>query len=113
MYHPKAKDSNAMDVDWTRVQQLTTEEWAELMKTGKCFSCKQSRHLSCDCPRCPPWNNPRASTSKVKEGEEAGPSPVQVKDSKFSTNNIIKIMQNTDDKDKDKVIQKVFMAQDF
>ena len=51
--------------------------------------------------------------SKVEEGEEAGPSPVQAKTSKFSADNIIKIMWHADDKDKDEVIQKVFMAQDF
>ena len=112
-YCPKAEDPNTMDVDQTRVQQLTTEERAELMKTGKCFSCKQSGHLSCDCPRCPPQNNPRASTSKVEDGEEVGPSPVQAKVSKFSTDDVIEIMWNVDDKDKDEVIQKVFMAQDF
>ena len=102
-----------MDVDRTRVRQLTMEEWTELMKTGKCFTCKQSGHLSCDCPRCTPWNNTRASTSKVEGGEEEDPSLVQAKVSKFSTDNIIEIMQNMDDKDKDEVIQKVFMMQDF
>ena len=90
-----------------------TEERTELMKSGKCFTCKQSGHLSCDCPRHIPRNNTRANTSKVEGGEEEDPSPAQVKVSKFSANNIIEIMRNVDDKDKDEVIQKVFMAQDF
>ena len=93
-----------MDIDWTRAQQLTTEERTELMKSGKCFTCKQSGHLSHDCPRCIPQNNPRASTSKVKGGEEEDPSLAQVKGSKFSTDDIIEIMRNADDKDKDEVI---------
>ena len=83
------------------------------MKTGKCFTCKQSGHLSCDCPRCVLQTNTRASTSKVKGGEEEDPSPVQVKANKFSADDIIEIMWNVDDKDKDEVIQKVFMVQDF
>ena len=112
-YQPKARDPNAMDIDWARAQQLTTEEQTELMKTGKCFTCKQLGHLSCNCPRCILQNNARASTSKVEGGEEEDPSPTQVKANKFSADDIIKIMQNVDDKDKDEVIQKVFMAQDF
>ena len=111
MYCLKAKDPNAMDVDQTRVRQLTMEERAELMKTGKCFSCKQSGHLSHDCPRCILWNNMRASTSKAEEEED--PPPALVKINKFSADDIIKIMWNADDKDKDEVIQKVFMVQDF
>ena len=62
-----------MDIDWARAQQLTMEEQVELMKTGKCFSCKQSGHLSCNCPRCAPWSNTQANTSKVKEREEEDP----------------------------------------
>ena len=80
------------------------------MKTGKCFTCKQTGHLSCDCPRHVPRNNPRASTSKVEEGVDSPSEPAKTK---FSADDIIDIMRNADDKDKDKVIQKVFMMQDF
>ena len=79
------------------------------MKTGKCFTCKQMGHLSRDCPRRVPRNNNRASTSKVEEDDPA-PEPAKVK---FSADDIIEIMKNADDKDKDEVIQKVFMTQDF
>ena len=82
----------------------------ELMKTGKCFTCKQAGHLSRDCPRHVPRNNTRASTSKIEEEEDPSPVPVKIK---FSADDIINIMRNTDDKDKDEVIQKVFMTQDF
>ena len=109
-YRPKAKDPNAMDVDRARARQLTTEERTELMKTGKCFTCKQTGHLSRDCPRRVPRNNPRASTSKVEEEDDSSPGPAKTK---FSADDIINIMRNADDKDKDEVIQKVFMMQDF
>ena len=87
------------------------EEQMELMKTGKCFTCKQSGHLSHNCPRHVPRNNTRASTSKAEEVED--PPPALAKINKFSANDIIEIMRNTNNKDKDEVIQKVFMAQDF
>ena len=80
------------------------------MKTGKCFTCKQSGHLSHDCHRCILRNNPRASTSKVEEEEDPSPAPAKIK---FSADDIIDIMRNANDKDKDEVIQKVFMTQDF
>ena len=67
-------------------------------------------HLSRDCPRRVPRNNPRASTSKVEEENNSPPDPVKTK---FSADDIIEIMRNVDDKDKDEVIQKVFMTQDF
>ena len=98
-----------MDVDRARAQQLTMEERMELMKTGKCFTCKQMGHLSRDCPRRVPRNNTRASTSKVEE-DDPSPEPAKIK---FSADDIIEIMKNADDKDKDEVIQKVFMTQDF
>ena len=109
-YRPKAKDPNTMDVDQTRVQQLTMEEQTELMKSGKCLTCKQSGHLSRDCLRRVPQNNPRVSTSKVEEEEDPSPAPAKIK---FSADDIIDIMRNADNKDRDEVIQKVFMTQDF
>ena len=48
--------------------------------------------------------------SKVKEEDNLSPSPVKTK---FSADDFINIMRNADDKDKDEVIQKVFMTQDF
>ena len=48
--------------------------------------------------------------SKVEEEDDPSPGPAKTK---FSTDDIIEIMKNADDKDKDEVIQKVFMMQDF
>ena len=45
--------------------------------------------------------------------EEEANSPLEPAKTKFSTDDIIDIMRNADDKDKDEVIQKVFMTQDF
>jgi hypothetical protein len=41
----KRKDPNAMDVD-----TLTMEERGTLLRQGKCFHCKKTRHMAKDCP---------------------------------------------------------------
>ena len=45
-YRPaEKKDPNMMDVD-----ALTFEERQMLMKQGKCFKCRKTRHRAADCP---------------------------------------------------------------
>jgi hypothetical protein len=46
---PKAKDPKAMEIDRVRARQITTDERTELMKAGKCFTCRKQGHLSHDC----------------------------------------------------------------
>jgi hypothetical protein len=118
---PKPRDPNAMEIDRVRARQITTDERAELMKAGKCFTCRKQGHLSRDFPQCSscPRTNACASTSQVKveddEDEEEGrpKTKAHVGKTKYSANEIIEIMRNTEDDDKDEVIQKVFMAADF
>jgi hypothetical protein len=117
---PKAKDPNAMEIDRIRARQITTDERTELMKAGKCFTCRKQGHLSRDCPQrlSRPRTNARASTSQVKveddeEEEDAPKTKARVGKTRYSADEIIEIMRNADDDDKDKVIQKVFMASDF
>jgi hypothetical protein len=109
-----------MEIDRVRVRQITTDERVELMKAGKCFTCRKQGHLSRDCPQRPsrPRTNVRASTSQVKiedddEEEDAPKTKARVGKTKYSADKIIEIMRNTEDDDKDEVIQKVFMASDF
>jgi hypothetical protein len=117
---PKAKDPNAMEIDRVRARQITTDERTELMKAGKCFTCRKQGHLSRDCPQCPsrPRTNARASTSQVKiedddEEEDTPKTKARVGKTKYSADEIIEIMRNAEDEDKDEVIQKVFMVSDF
>jgi hypothetical protein len=69
---PKPKDPNAMEIDRVRARQITMDERADLMKAGKCFTCRKQGHLSRDCPQCSshPRTNARASTSQVKVEDE-------------------------------------------
>ena len=50
---PKPKDPNAMEIDHVCARGITTDERAELMRSGKCFTCKKQGHLSRDCPQKP------------------------------------------------------------
>jgi hypothetical protein len=117
---PKPKDPNAMEIDRVRARQITTDKRVELMKAGKCFTCRKQGHLSRDCPQrlSRPHTNARASTSQVKvedddEEEDAPKTKARIGKTKYSADEIIEIMRNAEDNDKDEVIQKVFMASDF
>jgi hypothetical protein len=53
---------------------------------------------------------------KIEDDDEEEDTPKTkacVGKTKYSADEIIEIMRNAEDKDKDKVIQKVFMASDF
>ena len=47
------RDSNTMDTsaDRARARMISADDRAELMKTGKCFTCRKQGHLSRDCPQ--------------------------------------------------------------
>jgi hypothetical protein len=117
---PKPRDPNTMEIDRVRARQITTDKRVELMKAGKCFTCHKQGHLSRDCPQrlSRPCTNARASTSQVKvedddEEEDTPKTKARVGKTKYLADEIIEIMRNAEDDDKDKVIQKVFMASDF
>jgi hypothetical protein len=120
-FRPKPKDPNAMEIDRVRARGITTDERTELMRSGKCFTCRKQGHLSRDCPQRPayPRANARASTSAQTldddEEEEKPVKPAKARAGKvrYSADEIIDIMRNAEDDDKDEVIQKVFMAKDF
>jgi hypothetical protein len=100
--------------DRIRARQITTDERQELIKAGKCFTCKKQGHLSRDCPQKVPYV-PRARAAQTSEAtlEEEAPA-VRMGKTKYTADEIIEIMQNADKGDKDEVIQKVFMKnQDF
>ena len=114
-----------------RARQITTDEKEELMRTGRCFNCKEQGHLSQYCPKKRtgttfPANSatrpqPRARAAQVTvnfdDGVEDTEPEAAVKatssQKSLTADQIIELMQNASEEDKDKVIQKVFMASDF
>jgi hypothetical protein len=56
-----------MQVDAARTQRMTPEERLKLIKEGKCFGCKETKHLYKDCPENP--RNKRKGKGKSKGGK--------------------------------------------
>ena len=117
----RSNNSDAMDTtpSRTRVRRIDTDEWAELMKAGKCFTCKKQGHLSRDCPQRPPQRpctNAHASTSlQIKEVNSDNEEPAKVRSGKKkpSTSEIMDILREADKEAKDSIIQEFFMKEDF
>ena len=79
----KTRDPDAMDTTpgCTRARKIDADERTELMKAGKCFTCKKQGHLSHDCPQRPPphpHTNAHASTSKLDEVNSNDKEPAKV-----------------------------------
>ena len=102
-----------------RVRRIDADERAELMKTGKCFTCKKQGHLSRDCPQRPhqrPRTNARASTSaQIEEvnSDDEEPAKVRSGKKKHSASEIMEILREAGEEAKDSIIQDFFMKEDF
>ena len=117
---PTNRDPDAMDTTpgRTRARKIDADERTELMKAGKCFTCKKQGHLSRDCPQRPPRQqktNARASTSKIEEVNSDDEEPIKVRSGKkkHSASEIMEILREADDDAKDSIIQEFFMKEDF
>ena len=86
---------------------LTKEEQVTLQKEGRCFNCKKQGHIGQNCPL-------KAGGSKAQSGEttkDANQTQSSIK--KLTADDLINIMQGMDEGEKDKMIQEVFMKEDF
>ena len=102
----------------TQARKIDVDERTELMKAGKCFTCKKQGHLSCDCPQRPPphpCTNACACTSKIKEVNSNNEEPAKVRSGKkkHSASEIMEILREAEDDAKDMIIQEFFMKEDF
>ena len=117
----KGSDPNAMDTTpgQTRARKIDADERTELMKAGKCFTCKKQGHLSRDCPQRPPQHpctNARASMSSQIEdvnSDDEEPAKVRSRKKKHSASEIMDILREADEEAKDSIIQEFCMKEDF
>ena len=112
-----AKDPNAMDTSAGRTRAraaLTEDERSRLMKEGRCFNCKNTGHRSKECPD--KKNRTQIRTGETKEDpedKEESASAVKASATKaLSAKEIIDLVRNMEEGEKEKVIEECFM-QDF
>ena len=101
-----------------RARKIDADERMELMKAGKCFTCKKQGHLSRDCPQRPPrqqQTNVRTSTSKIEDvnSDDEEPTKVRSRKKKPSASEIMEILREADDDAEDSIIQEFFMKEYF
>ena len=114
------RDPDAIDTTpgHTRARKINADERTELMKAGKCFTCKKQGHLSRDFPQRPPpqpRTNAHASTSKLDEvnSDDEELAKVRSRKKKHSASEIMEILRDAEDDTKDTIIQEFFMIEDF
>ena len=112
-----AKDPNAMDTLAGRTRAraaLTEDERGRLMKEGRCFNCKNTGHRSRECPD--KKNRTQIRTGETKEDPEDKEEPasaVKASTTKtLSAKEVIELVRNMEEGEKEKVIEECFM-QDF
>jgi hypothetical protein len=124
-----AKDPNAMDLTpgLTHARAaMSDEEMAKLRQEGKCFKCRRQGHIGCNCPN-KNQQNPQVRATNTSTAS-SGPSnttnatimadnapkmtpPASIK--RITAQELVGLVRNMEQDEKDKVIQDVFMNEDF
>ena len=90
---------------------LTEDERSRLMKEGRCFNCKNTGHRSRECPD--KKNRTQIRTGETKEETEDKEEPASaVKASAtktLSAKEVIDLVRNMEEDEKEKVIKECFM----
>ena len=115
---PRNPDTMDTTLDRIWAMKINADERTELMKAGKCFTCKKQGHLSCNCPQRPPpcpCTNACASTSQIEEvnSNDKEPAKVRSRKKKHTTSKMMEILREAEDDAKDTIIQEFFMKEDF
>jgi hypothetical protein len=124
------KDPNAMDLTPGHTcarAALTDDEITRLCQEGKCFKCKHQGHIGHNCPN----QNSQVhttNTSNASSGALQTPGPSATNTSNASSGvsptltsirkaimaqELVDLVQDMDQGEKDKVIQDIFMQEDF
>ena len=103
-----AKNPNAMDLTPGRTcarAALTDDERATLQQEGKCFKCRKKGHMSRDCPDR--TSQAQSGVTKEESKEEIKEEDAQIKT--VTVEELVNLVRNMTQEEKDKVIQDVFM----
>jgi hypothetical protein len=125
-----AKDPNAMDLTPGRTRAraaLTDDEMSRLRQEGKCFKCKHQGHIGHNCPsqnsqvcttntstassgasQMPTF--PATNTSTASSGASNTPTSIR---KAITVQELVNLVRDMDQGEKDKVIQDIFMQEDF
>jgi hypothetical protein len=124
-----AKDTNAMDTTPGCIHAraaLSEDKMAQLCREGKCFKCKCQGHIGHNCPNSNSQicttdtsntsksaiSQNATNTSTASSGALDIPTPLHsIK--KINAQELVKLVQDMDQGEKDKVIQDIFMNEDF
>ena len=109
-----AKNPNAMDLTPGHTcarAALTDDERATLCQEEKCFKCWKKGHMSWDCPN----QTSQVQSGQTKEESPSGEVP-ETKDpeiKQITAQELVNLVHKMEQGEKDKVIQEVFMKEDF
>ena len=98
---------------------LTKDEHTKLQKEGRCFRCQHQGHLSKNCQDKPKDSKAQATgeeenaTINAASSSSQTPSSTQKSTTKINAKELVELVCNMDQDKKDKVIQDVFMQEDF
>jgi hypothetical protein len=122
-----AKDNNAMDTTPGHIcarAVLSEDEMAQLCREGKCFKCRRQGHIGHNCPnqnsqihatdtnKTSTTSQDATNTSTASSGTSNAITPSHsIK--KINAQELVKLVREMDQGEKDKVIQDIFMNEDF
>jgi hypothetical protein len=124
-----AKDNNAMDTTPGHIRAraaLSENKMAQLHREGKCFKCKHQGHIGCNCPNLnsqicatdtdtvskSTTSQNATNTSTASSGASNTPALLHsIK--KITAQELVELVQDMEQGEKDKVIQDIFMNEDF
>jgi hypothetical protein len=105
---------------------LSENKMAQLCREGKCFKCKHQGHIGCNCLNSNPQicaidtdtvskgatSQNATNTSTASNGTSNTPALLHsIK--KITAQELVELVQDMEQGEKDKVIQDVFMNEDF
>jgi hypothetical protein len=106
---------------------LTEDELARLRQEGKCFKCKHQGHIGRNCPnqnsqvRATNTSNassgvpqiPTSPATNTSNASSGAPVPLTSIRKAITVQELVDLVRDMDQGEKDKVIQDIFMQEDF